>query len=176
MRLDPLNPAHLVEMTPTDFELQVQKWLASGAESVENCHVVHQEKISGQGGEYAIDVVVRLTLFSGAQVVVIAECKHQVRPVVRDTAAHKGMLFSTSGFQEGAIKLAQARGIATITVIDGRWLYETKSSHPVAVVPAWLKLPRFAGQSLIPLQNGYSCHTIDDEQVDAIRDFLHAAS
>ena len=31
-----------------------------------------------------IDVVVRLTLFSGAQVVVLAECKHQGRPIARD--------------------------------------------------------------------------------------------
>lgn len=99
-------------MTPVEFELQVRNWLARGAEYAENCQVIHQDKIWGQGGEYAIDVVVRLTLFSGAQVVVLAECKHQGRPIardeilaleskLRDTGAHKGMLFSTSGFQEG---------------------------------------------------------------------------
>jgi len=86
------------------------------------------------------------------------------------------MLFSTSGFQEGALKLAQARGIATITVIDGRRLYETKSLYPESTVPVWVKLPRFGGLSLTPLVDGNSCHTIDEEQVDAIREFLDTTS
>lgn len=183
MRLDPLNPADPVEISPSDFELQVRDWLAREAERIEKCQAIHQGKVLGQGGEYSVDVVVRLTFFSGAQLIVLAECKHQGRPIardeilaleskLRDTGAHKGMLFSTSGFQEGALKLAQARGIATITVIDGCWLYETRSLHSQPVVPPWVKLPRFAGQRLTPLENGYSCHTIDDEQVDAILDFL----
>ncbi|MCU1336349.1 MAG: hypothetical protein JWO19_1930 [Bryobacterales bacterium] len=188
MRLDPLNPSDPVEITPKDFELQVRDWLTRGAMHAEDWKATHQEKVAGQGGEYAVDVVVRLTLFSGALLVVLAECKHQGRPVardevlaleskLRDTGAHKGMLFSTSGFQEGAIKLARARGIATITVVEGRWLYETRSLYSDSVVPPpWANLPRFAGQRLTPLENGYSCHTIDDEQVHAILDFLNTTS
>jgi len=121
----PWNPAIPVSITPLEFELQVRDWLARGAYGFESFIVTHQETVSGQGGDYAIDVLVRLTLFSGASIAVLAECKHQRRPVerdvvlvleskLRDLGAHKGMVFSTSGFQKGAIKLAAARGIATM--------------------------------------------------------------
>ena len=83
------------------------------------------------------------------------------------------MLFSTSGFQEGAIRLARAHGIATITVLDGRWLYKTKSVGPPQPPPAWIKLPRFAAERLSPTEDGWSSHRIDDEQVDAISEFLN---
>lgn len=183
MRLDPMNPTDPIKLAPTDFEQQVYDWLARGAKNLGACSVTHQCKVAGQGGEYAVDVVVRLTLFSGALLVILAECKHQGRPVardeilaveskLRDTGAHKGMLFSTSGFQKGAIKLAHARGIATITVIDGHWLYETRSLEPTPVTPPSVNLPSFAGQRLTPVGNGYACHTIDNEHVDAIRNFL----
>ena len=186
MVFDPLNPGMPIEITPAEFELQVLRWLAKGAGSLDDPQITHQGKVSGQGGEYAIDVLVRLTVFAGTQIVIFAECKRQRRPVerdeilaleakLRDTGAHKGMLFSTSGFQEGALKLAAARGIATITVVPGEWLYETKSLNQPAVPPPWANLPRFAGQFLTPLVDGYSCHTVDDEQSDVIRDFLNAS-
>lgn len=133
-RNSPWNPAVPVALSPTDFELQVRDWLSRGASGLDSFQAAHQGSVSGQGGEYSIDVLAELTLFSGAKIVVLAECKHQRRPVqreevlilegkLRDVGGHKGMLFSTSGFQEGAIRLAGARGIATVTVLDGRWLY-----------------------------------------------------
>ncbi len=179
----PWNPAVPVTLTPTEFELQVRDWLSRGGFRLEDFQATHQGSVTGLGGDYSIDVLARLVLFSGAQIVVLAECKHRERPVerdevlileakLRDVGAHKGMLFSTSGFQRGAIQLAGARGIATVTVLDGRWLYETKSLGPPPPPPPWIKLPRFAGERLSPLERGWSCHRIDDQQVDAIRSFL----
>lgn len=178
----PWNPAIPVAITPTEFELQVRDWLTRAA-SIGAFEAKHQGVVSGQGGEYAIDVLARLIIFSGAEIVVLAECKHQRRPVerdeilvlegkLRDVGAHKGMLFSTSGFQRGAIQVAASRRIATVTFLDGKWLYETKSVGPSSPPPSWVRLPRFAGQRLTPTEGGCSCHVIDDDQVDAIREFL----
>lgn len=63
---------------------------------------------------------------------------------VRSVGAHKGMLFTTSGFQSRAIKYAKAHGIALVSIIDGAATYETRSAFPVAAQrPAWLNLPKF---------------------------------
>lgn len=163
--------------------MQVLDWLTRTASNIENCELTHQGDVNGQGGGYAIDILVRMTLFEGATVSILVECKHQARPVerdeililegkLRDVGAHKGMLFSTAGFQEGAIKLAAARGIATLTVIDGQWLYETRSTASVSVAPPWVRQSRFAGQRITPTGSGFCRHTINDDQVDAIREFL----
>jgi restriction system protein len=183
----PWNPTLPVAISPADFELQVQDWLTRSAADLRNIQVKHQAKMSGAGGEYAIDVSVELELFSGARVRVLAECKHQHRPVereeilaleakIRDLGAHKGMVFSTSGFQKGALAYAGDRGIATITVLDGRWLYETKSFSPTSEPPSWVKLPRFAGERLIPTANGWTCYRIDDEEVTTVREYLESVS
>jgi restriction system protein len=182
----PWNPATPVAITPTEFELHVRDWLARGVSAAESFEIIHQGTMAGQGGAYSIDVLATVTLFQGARVIVLAECKHQQRPVerdeilvlegkLRDVGAHKGMLFSTAGFQRGAIALADARGIATVAVIDGRFLYETKSIGPPPSPPEWVRLPRFAGQRLTPSDGGVLCHLIDHEQVDAIREFLEGA-
>ena len=46
--------------------------------------------------------------------------------------AHKEMLFTTSGFQSGAIKYAKAHGIALVSIIGG----------VAAQRPVWLNLPK----------------------------------
>ncbi len=51
------------------------------------------------------------------------------------------MLFSTSGFQKGAIRHVAARGIVTISIVSGRWLYETKGVG----LPACVPLAEYAG-------------------------------
>lgn len=54
------------------------------------------------------------------------------------------MLFTTSGFQSGAIKYAKAHGIALVSIIEGAATYQTRSAFPVAATPpAWLNLPKF---------------------------------
>jgi restriction system protein len=84
------------------------------------------------------------------------ECKHQRRPVsrdevlildgkLRDTGAHKGMLFATSGFQDGAIKLAKKRGIACVVVTSGDYIYRTKELGGIAVPPSCIELPNVVG-------------------------------
>src|SRR5437899_2070303 len=124
----PWNPAKPVEISPTEFEKQVLVWLQrmSASDQPSSMNAVHQGVVNGASGAYAIDVLVELFLLGGAKVLILVECKHQQRPVerdeviildgkLRDVGAHKGMLFSTSGFQLGAVNYAKTHGIATVT-------------------------------------------------------------
>ncbi|MCX6007025.1 MAG: restriction endonuclease [Chloroflexi bacterium] len=135
---NPWNPKTQVEITPQQFERQVLEWVKSSISSSSYDKITHQAIVPGQGGEYVIDIQVHLGLLKGASINILIECKHQRRSVerdevlilegkLRDTGAHKGILFATSGFQKGAISYAKAHGIATVTVINGSWLYETRS-------------------------------------------------
>lgn len=131
-------------MSPDEFELLVRDFLAShgGAEHLPNLKVQHRSVRAGpvSSGEYEIDVTAEFDAFGGAKLVVLAECKRYSEPVKRDVvlalkakrdalAAHKAMLFSTSGFQSGAVEYARAQGIALVTV------EEPQRSAPVLAAP-----------------------------------------
>ncbi|MFK4084639.1 hypothetical protein ACI2LF_11055 [Kribbella sp. NPDC020789] len=45
--------------------------------------------------------------------------------------AHKSVMISTAPYQSGAVKFAQAHGIALVTVTEGRFTVEYKSADPV---------------------------------------------
>jgi len=178
----PWNPRSPVDITPTEFEDQVHQWIISSLH-IAKSEVEHEATVHGGGGEYSIDILIRLMILGGANLNLYIECKHQIRPVerdeviilegkLRDTAAHKGMLFSTSGFQRGAIEYAAKHGIATISVIAGEWLYETKAIEPTPSPPPWASIPRFAGERLSPTKRGLSTHTILSDNLDAINEFL----
>ena len=123
------------DVSPEGFERLVHSWLAThGPGSLEDFKVRHLSKVPGAGGEYEIDVAVEFTIFGGARILTLVECKHQKQPVkrdqvlvleakLRDTGAHKGVVFSTSGFQRGAVEYARRRGIATVTVRNGQPVY-----------------------------------------------------
>jgi len=176
----PWNPRVPVEISPTDFEKQVTVWLQrAGREQGVSFKATHQGIANGHGGSYAIDVLLEIILLGGSCVQVLVECKHQKRPVerdevivlegkLRDVGGHKGMLFSTSGFQSGAIEYAAARGIATVTVVAGECLYETRAAGPTAAPPPWAQFDRFAGIRLSPSENGVSCSTIISNHLEAL--------
>ena len=101
-------------------------------------------------------MLAKFQAFAGAEFIVLIECKKYRNAVerelvqvlhdkVRSVGAHKGILFTTTGFQSGAIKYATAHGIALVSIINGTAIYETRSAYPVATQPpAWLNLPKFA--------------------------------
>ena len=57
------------------------------------------------------------------------------------------MIFSTSGFQEGALEFAKSHGIATVQFTDGAATYFAKSfgRDSAADVPLWADLPDYVG-------------------------------
>src|SRR6266436_8623271 len=133
----PWNPSTPPSLTPTQYESEVVTWLRAAAQSLDRFSIRHLQHLSGPGGDFEFDAVAEFTVFGGARVVVLVECKRWSRPVEReeilalsaklqDVGAHKAMVFATCGFQSGAVEFAQSRGIATITFADGAFQYETR--------------------------------------------------
>ena len=104
-----------------------------------------------------------MTLLGGALIKVLVECKRWSKPVDRDvvlahakklqnTAAHKGMIFATSGFQRGAIEAATEAGIATVTFEDGNAKYRTRFIGPMSTLthgsPDWNSIPTYVAYLL----------------------------
>jgi restriction system protein len=95
---------------------------------------------------------------------------------LRDSIAHKGMIFSTSGFQRGALEFAQKRGIATITVNEGHTNYHTRSADQQNIKPpAWINFPNFIGWFITINEEGNEAHSlIDDERIENLEKWLKA--
>ena len=56
------------------------------------------------------------------------------------------MVFSTSGFQNGAIEYASKRGIATVKVQHGHTSFNARSAEPKqSSFPPWVVFPDFIG-------------------------------
>ena len=90
--------------------------------------ITHNKKIETYDGKYQIDVYAEFTALN-SKIKVLCECKQYTSSIKRETVtalhnklnsigANKGIIFSTSDFQSGAIQYAKAHGIALITVED----------------------------------------------------------
>ena len=125
-------------------------------------------------------MVVNFTLFHGAKITILVECKRYARPVERekvlalwaklqDVGAHKAIMFATSGFQSGALTYAKNKGIATVIFVDGDFLYETKSMSLESKLPSWFEAPKYAGiLTSINDIGSVSCSSIWDIHTDAL--------
>lgn len=145
-----------LEISATEFEFLVRDWILKQGGELTSLEVKHDVKVEAYDSTYQIDVLAKFQAFAGAEFIVLIECKKYRNAVerelvqvlhdkVRSVGAHKGMLFTTTGFQSGAIKYATAHGIALVSIINGTATYETRSAYPVATQPpAWLNLPKFA--------------------------------
>jgi restriction system protein len=88
---------------------------------------------------------------------------------LQEIGAHKGMIFSTSGFQSGAIEFATEHGIATITVQDGKTNYHTKSRRKDVVPPPWVHISNFIGWFTEAGLNGSEHYSlIDDKRIEPL--------
>jgi len=126
-----------VKMTPKEFEKLVRKFLIKKGAGIPTLEVLHDVKERVDEQEYQIDVKATYELLGGVQFVVLVECKHHKAPIKRDvvvilkdrlleTGSHKGIVFSTSPFQSGALEYGKRHGIALAQIIDGRANYLTK--------------------------------------------------
>jgi len=171
----------------------VVTWLRATEGGFKNLRIEHQEKIVGSSGEYAFDAIAEFEVFGGARILVLVECKRHADPIKRDdllaleaklqdVGVHKAMIFSTAGFQRGAIEYATERGIATVIFIDGRLTYETKSAvgDRDPEPPPWANIPRFCGWLLTSKGRSIQVSLVSDRYMDAlaawVRDFGLAGS
>ncbi|MFV1943567.1 restriction endonuclease [Pseudomonas luteola] len=127
----------LSRLTPTEFEQFVRAALDAMGHHMFDYRSEHQELIRGVDGEYEIDVTARFSAL-GMNFLILVECKHYKSAIKRETlqilhdrmrsiGAQKGALFSTSGFQSGALEYARIHGIATVKIEQGKSTFMTKS-------------------------------------------------
>ncbi len=178
-----MRDVHDVDITPEQFELQVRNWVQQSARGLEKFSVHHLKKLDGDSGEYEIDVTAEFVLFGGAEIKILIECKKYNSPVkrdvimimeskIRDSSAHKGMVFSTSGFQSGAIEYAQKRGIATITLQHGHTNYFTKSTDTIgpATPSPWIEMQDYIGWFITVIENkSLSYSVIDNGRLEKLK-------
>ncbi len=104
-----------------NYELFIKRVM----ESLVGVTVHHQRIYTGRVSkrDIKVDVSFNYTIAKGADVLFLVECKcynHSVsvdeveefHSKIDDIGAHKGIMVTTVGFQEGAIKTAKGRGIA----------------------------------------------------------------
>ena len=179
----PWNPPNAVNISPEEYEKQVVAWLREAGGTLDKFEVTHLRHLSGAGGDYEFDAVAQFTILSGAQIVILIECKRYSSPVKRekllalwakmqDVKTHKAMIFATCGFQSGALEYAKTYGIATVAFVEGAFLYETKGAGPSVPPPPWNDLPDYAGIFMIRNDSGISCSTIDTENTEALSNWL----
>ena len=142
-------------ITPEQYEQQVRGWVETAAGQLSEFSSTHREVLQGSDGEYEIDIVVRFRALQ-TPFLVLLECKRYRRAIERDTVqvlndrvrsigANKGILFSTSKFQSGALEYAEKHGIALIQLIDGDALIMGRGGDPLPGEPLFPSRPDFFG-------------------------------
>lgn len=178
----PWNPKESCNVTSEEFESYVISWLKHSAH-LNSCSIKHSKHLPGSGGDYEFDGVVELETFKGAKIIVLIECKRYRRPVERevlnsfysklqDVGAHKAIIFSTSGFQSGALSYAKEKGIACVTFLDGNYNYETKDLSGEHKPPPWIKFPKYAAIFLEKNNGSIQGTHIDNGHTDALKNWL----
>jgi len=114
-------------MNSNDYEIFTQNVIQE-LRDVENVTVYHLKEYIGRISQRKIKVDVSFeTSVIGSSILVLVECKYYKNVVdvgeveefhskLDDIGAHKGIVITTQGFQEGAIKTAKGRGIALATL------------------------------------------------------------
>jgi restriction system protein len=149
-------------LTPTEFERLVTRILEEEGVGLAEFRATHQDKIVASDGTYKFDATARFEAL-GASFLVLVECKHQRRPIEREVlevlhdklgsvGAHKGMVFSTSPFQRGAVTYARKHGIALVQFVDGRTIYRAKALDIELDYPEWV--PEHVGQLVSETDEG----------------------
>lgn len=173
----PENPN--TEITPIDFEKLIHDYLSNIGKDLKSFSSKHNQIIQKPDGSYQIDIYAEFEELGGIFKVLV-ECKKHINPIKREvaqilydklraTGSQKGMIFSTSGFQSGAIKYAKEHGIALIKVYNGELNYLTKGnpSNP-SKPPNWADIQKYQGEFTF---NG-SINYLQIGHLDAIHDFL----
>jgi len=134
------------DITPEDYERECEEQLRRSGLGLTEFTVTHRERLPGVDGVYQIDAVGRFEAI-GVNFRVLVECKLNKRAVERDEVlafhqkskqpgSHKGIMFSTNGFQKSAIEYAEKHSLALFWFSDGRtsWGMKSRGPHPK---PSW---------------------------------------
>ena len=160
-----------VSLGPREFEAEVASFLKGTYAGQQGLRVDRLEKISVHDGTYEIDITARFEAL-GVDFLVLVECKHHKSPIKRDVVqvlhdrvravgAHKGIIFSTSRFQRGAVQYAQAHGVALVEIADARTCYTTRGYEAGQDLP--LGVPSRVGWFISLSNEGFTTRTLIKE-------------
>jgi restriction system protein len=132
--------------TADEFERHVKEIVDASGITLTDFESMRLEKLHGVDGEYEIDIVARFSAFN-TNFRVLIECKAHKNPIKRDlvqilndklrsTGSQKGMLFSTSPFQKGAINFAKINIIALIQMTDKEPVVFNYAGSPPPEIPS----------------------------------------
>ena len=132
--------AKIDDLTPIEFEKWCMEFLKGYAEEENLCDFVikHNEKVGASDGNYQIDIYAEFTALK-TKIKVLCECKKYKYKVKREQVAvlhrklesigaQKGIMITTSDYQDGAIEYAKLHGIALIKVEDYHFEFLAHSS------------------------------------------------
>ena len=133
----------VAEMTPTEFEKLCYDILSGFAEeeNLLNFSIIHNDHIPCHDGEYQIDIHATCTVLK-SKIDILIECKKYKKQIERkviaelnqkieSVGAHKGIVISTSGFQEGAARFAEEHGIALVQIANSSINFIKASAYKI---------------------------------------------
>ncbi|MET4107894.1 restriction endonuclease [Hymenobacter sp. UYP22] len=175
----------VTHLTPIEFELFVKSHLEKIGTNLTFFEAKHNQKLAGHDGTYQIDVKAVFQAL-GCDFLVLVECKHQSARVKREVVevlfnriislgAQKGIVFSTAGFQSGAVEFATSHGIALVHVIEGRFTYQVKSAEKEEYdsLPSWIEIPKYVGDFAYINRQGFEGRSsIEIGHMDDLYSFL----
>lgn len=153
-----LEESYYTNISPSEFEQLVKNFLAIEGRALPKFEVLHNVKEPSHDGTYQIDIKATFEVLGGSEIKVLVECKHYKSAIKREKVEilysriqslgyNKGILFASSGFQNGAIEFAKAHGIALVLVLEGRFKYEVRSHDQLFAsnLPGHIDAPQFIG-------------------------------
>jgi restriction system protein len=144
-----------ITLSPSEFEEAVKAILDAVGVPLKDYESAHLASLTAVDGDYIIDVSVSFSAL-GTDFLVLVECKHEKRRTerqdvqilhtkIQSLGAQKGMIFSTAGFQEGAVQYAESHGIALVQIARGETTYFSRSMESPKPPPDWLQIPKYVG-------------------------------
>ncbi len=126
-----------VDVTASEFEVLVADHIREQVALIPGANVEHLKKLAAPDGTYEIDVLLSFAI-AGGDYKTLIECKRHAYPIKRDVVqilvarlrslgAQKGMIYTTSSYQEGAKQYAREHGITLVSVTGMFPQYETRS-------------------------------------------------
>ena len=136
-------------LRPDEVEIVVARELRKAGMELSKLKVRARTPLSkGHDDEYAMELSGFIRV-GGTDRPVLVECRNERQPARADAVralsaklaeqkAQHGIMFSTSGYEPGAVREARAHGVPLLTVADGRAAFARSPWGMAGQPPAWV--------------------------------------
>jgi hypothetical protein len=135
-------------LLPHEVEIFVMRELRKAGLEPSAMKVRERTRAPGTSDDYAVELGCSLRV-GDADAYVLIECRNERAPVsasavealqakVRQAKAQHAMMFSTTGFEPGAIRTARSLGLPLLAVADGKTAFARSPWGMAGDPPAWV--------------------------------------